>query len=249
MGIASLGRSWAQNADALPLSKEAGQESVAVDNPISIEANVVEIVLNDEHREGVDWSAIVSDFHTVPLKKEDNPIWADKKYRLSVGIVSNEDYAVLLEALDTVGHVSQSPQPTLSLNARTNADEIFNDHLRVKASIARQRVGDPRLSIEPYLSLTPNEGKGPHRLGTPLALKAQTETALRDNMTIVIGGIFKEEAIIKTRKFPLLGSLPLVGMVFRSQGHWVQKTETVIFLTMRLTPSPDANADAANAHN
>ena len=39
---------------------------------ITLEANVVQIILNDEHRGGVDWGAIVSDFHTALLKKEDD---------------------------------------------------------------------------------------------------------------------------------------------------------------------------------
>ena len=40
---------------------------------VTLEANVVQIVLNDEHRAGVDWGAIVSDFHTAVLKKENDP--------------------------------------------------------------------------------------------------------------------------------------------------------------------------------
>ena len=55
---------------------------------LTLDINVVQIVLNDEHRDGVDWEAIVSDFHVLPLKKEDNSFWMDKRYRLSAGTVS-----------------------------------------------------------------------------------------------------------------------------------------------------------------
>src|SRR5580698_6216495 len=55
---------------------------------ITLEANVVQIILNDEHRDGVDWGAIVSDFHTAPLLKTNDPLWNDKKYRLSFGTLS-----------------------------------------------------------------------------------------------------------------------------------------------------------------
>jgi len=37
--------------------------------PITLEAKVVQIVLNDEHRDGVDWEAIVSDFHSLQLRR------------------------------------------------------------------------------------------------------------------------------------------------------------------------------------
>ena len=53
-------------------------------------------------------------------------------------------------------------------------------------------------------------------------------------MAVVLGGLTEEIEITKTRKFPLLGDLPLLGLVFRNQGHWVQKTETVIFLVPRI---------------
>ena len=49
----------------------------------------------------------------------------------------------------------------------------------------------------------------------------------------------KEEEITRTRKFPLLGDIrllgdiPIVGLVFRNQGRLMQKTETIIFLTVR----------------
>ena len=49
----------------------------------------------------------------------------------------------------------------------------------------------------------------------------------------VIGGLIKEEEITRTHKFPLLGDLPLVGLVFRNQGRLMQKKETVVFLTVR----------------
>src|SRR5579862_2501497 len=102
-----------------------GVSSEAQNKPsdeITLEANVVEIILNDEHRSGVDWGAIVSDFHTAPLKNESDPAWNDKKYRLSFGMLSQDDYAVLLDALDTVGQMSQFSQPPVKVVLGTPAD-------------------------------------------------------------------------------------------------------------------------------
>src|SRR4051812_16589862 len=91
---------WAQNTQ-LP-------ENPSAVPSVTVEAKTVQIVLNDEHRQGVDWEAIVSDFHSLQLKKENDIAWFDKKYALSVGKVSKDDYTVLLEALDTVGRLSQT---------------------------------------------------------------------------------------------------------------------------------------------
>ncbi|MBI4309634.1 MAG: hypothetical protein HY591_04815 [Candidatus Omnitrophica bacterium] len=202
----------------------------------AIEVNAVRLILNDEHRDGVDWEAIVSDFHTLQLKKEDNPVWADKKYKISVGTVSDEDYAVLLEALDTVGKMTQAAQPPVIIEAdkKQGLNMAFaghkNDgHVRADLLLTHTSTGGPELRLEPFIGMVLKDGGNP----VITTLKTQTDVPLKDNMTIVLGGIISEQEITKTHKFPLLGNLPIVGLVFRSQGRLVERTETVIFLTVR----------------
>ncbi len=202
---------------------------------IMLDIKVVEIVLNEEHRSGVDWEAIVSDFHTLQLKKEDNPIWSDKRYQLSVGEVSNEDYAVLLDALDAVGHCNQKdfPQVTLSKNELKSVDvsadpknlpTIMLDLMWVNAP-----TGEPKLKIDPSLGIIIKDNT---KQASPVTLKSQTQMDLKDNTTVVIGSLMHEQEISKTKKIPLLGDIPLLGLVFRKQGILMQKTETIVFLTL-----------------
>jgi type II secretory pathway component GspD/PulD (secretin) len=185
---------------------------------ITLEANAVQIILNDEHRSGVDWGAIVSDFHTALLKKADDPAWNDKKYRLSFGTVSEDDYAVLLDALDMAGKMSQLPQAPIKLVSGAPAGINFEkQNIHVDLLLSRLKSGDLSLHIAPHLALAASE----------------TQMLIANNTTIVIGGFMKEEEITRTHKFPLLGDIPIVGLVFRSRGRLMQKTETVIFLTVR----------------
>jgi type II secretory pathway component GspD/PulD (secretin) len=217
---------------------EEKPDSDAKIEQVVLEANVVQIVLNDEHRQGVDWEAIVSDFHTLQLKKQDNPVWMDKKYKISVGTVSEEDYAVLLEALDTVGHMRQTLQPALVLTPdesktiefRVGESEEEPANIRIEASWTNSPKQGPLLHLEPYIGMLIKDAARP----VAMTLKTQTDVALRERNTIVVGSIISEEEMTKMHKFPLLGDLPLVGLVFRKQGHWMQKTETMIFLTPRL---------------
>ena len=125
---------------------------------ITLEANVVQIILNDEHRDGVDWGAIVSDFHTAPLKKENDPVWNDKKYRLSFGTVSQDDYAVLLDALDTVGQMSQFPQSPIKVIAGKPASINFEkQNIHVDLLLSRLKSGDLSLRIDPHLAVAATE--------------------------------------------------------------------------------------------
>ena len=207
---------------------------------ITLEANVVQIILNDEHRGGVDWGAIVSDFHTALLKKEDDPLWNDKKYRLSFGTVAEDDYAVLLDALDMAGQMVQFPQTPIKVVSGTPARiNLEKQNIHVDFYLSRSKTGDLSLHVEPHIAVAAMELWNGERIPVSVPLQAETKMLITDNMTIVIGGLMKEEEITRKRKFhllgnfPMLGNIPIVGLVFRSKGRLMQKTETVIFLTVR----------------
>ena len=88
----------------------------------------------------------------------------------------------------------------------------------------------PSIVIEPAIGVIFKDGDKPP---VALTLKTQTQAAIKENTIIILGGLTEETEITKTHKFPILGNLPLIGLVFRNQGRWMQKTETVIFLIPR----------------
>jgi hypothetical protein len=210
---------------------------------ITLEANAVQIILNDEHRGGVDWGAIVSDFHTAPLKNANDPNWNDQKYRVSFGTVSQDDYAVLLDALGIAGQVSQFPLAPIKVVSGTPAVIDFEkQNIHVDLSLSHLKSGDFSLRIDPHLAVAATEIWDGRKIPASVILQSETKMLIADDTTIVMGGFMKEEAITRTHKFPLLGNIPIVGLVFRSQGRLMQKTETVIFLTVR-TNAVDAPED------
>ncbi len=217
---------------------------------LTLDIHVLQIVLNDEHRDGVDWEAIISDFHNLSLRKEDNPAWSDQHYRLSVGTLSNEDYAVLLDALDTVGKVIALPQESVRLSvdeplvSTLNLGEDKGQVIRLQLRFDPSAKPGPALVMEPNIEVMSKEST---KLPLALSLRAKTQVEIKENTTIVLGGLTEEVEITTTRKFPLLGNLPLLGLVFRSQGHWVQKTETVIFVTPHMAAvAPPEEAEGSN---
>ena len=213
---------------------------------ITLEANVVQIILNDEHRGGVDWGAIVSDFHTALLKKENDPAWNDKKHRLSFGTVSQDDYAVLIDALDTVGQMSQFPQNAFKVTLGEPASIGFEKQdIHVDFLLSRFKSGDLSLSVDPHIAVAATEIWNGEKILASVLLHAQTNILIANNTTIVIGGIMKEEEITRKRKFFLLGDIPIVGQVFHHKGRLMQTTETVIFLTVRAKAVDSPEDDSA----
>ena len=64
----------------------------------------------------------------------------------------------------------------------------------------------------------------------------QTIRRVANGETIVLGGLIRKEDNTSTDKIPLLGDLPLIGPLFRSQKKTVDDKELLIFLTPTIVP-------------
>ncbi|MFT5356358.1 MAG: general secretion pathway protein D [Polyangiales bacterium] len=60
---------------------------------------------------------------------------------------------------------------------------------------------------------------------------AKTEVMVRDQQTVVIGGLVRESITQNETKIPILGDIPLLGALFRSQSETRQKNNLLLFLT------------------
>jgi general secretion pathway protein D len=61
-----------------------------------------------------------------------------------------------------------------------------------------------------------------------------TKVTIWDGATLVMGGLTREEVKKVNDKVPVLGSLPLIGRLFRSKGESSQKRNLLIFVTANL---------------
>src|SRR3989338_3168870 len=90
---------------------------------VLLEVKILQIILNDENRQGVDWEAIVSDYQSFPFTGFEGKGTGV----LSVGTVSEKDYMVLLDALDTVGMLN-----TVS-NLKMTAGDAGRNEILIRA--------------------------------------------------------------------------------------------------------------------
>ena len=61
-----------------------------------------------------------------------------------------------------------------------------------------------------------------------------TSIVIWDGQTVVMGGLIREEMTTVKDKVPILGDIPVLGWLFRSEGHYSQKKNLLIFVTARL---------------
>ncbi|AYR26293.1 type IV pilus secretin PilQ [Herbaspirillum rubrisubalbicans] len=66
----------------------------------------------------------------------------------------------------------------------------------------------------------------------------KTKVQVEDGGTVVIGGIYTQTDNDQETRVPLLGEIPVLGALFRSQSKVRDKTELLIFLTPRIVATP-----------
>ncbi len=110
------------------------------------------------------------------------------------------------------------------------------------APIQRQNV-ELRLKVKPQI----NEGdtvtlqldeqteeiasKDPQLGPTTAKRSVKTKITVKDQSTIVIGGLIQDRVVTGVRKTPLLGDIPVLGWLFRDQTSTKTKTNLLLFLT------------------
>jgi pilus assembly protein CpaC len=64
--------------------------------------------------------------------------------------------------------------------------------------------------------------------------RAKTTVELRDGQSFAIAGLLRNDFQDTVRQLPILGSIPIIGALFRSTGFQKQQTELVMIVTPRL---------------
>lgn len=75
--------------------------------------------------------------------------------------------------------------------------------------------------------------------------KVQTQLKIQGGTTMALGGLLQREDSKNINKIPLLGDIPIIGKLFRSENYRNGQTELVIFITPTIVPvgqSPDLNS-------
>lgn len=110
--------------------------------------------------------------------------------------------------------------------------------LKVTPHIARD--GMIRLNIAPEFGVL----VGFNAEGAPTVdtRRANTVAMIKDGQTIAMSGLRKRETTKDISKVPLLGDLPLVGGLFKSETESIEINELVIFITTRIVTEPVLSA-------
>lgn len=215
---------------------------------IMFEAEAVEVSLEDEKNLGIDWGMVTS----LPGAQT----YDGSNFRIGLGIPNHPEYGININA--TINRLIESKKGRLLASPRIatldgqTAKILIGDRLAVES---RQVVDGSEIISVTYidvgikLEVTPTVNEDgtittvikpevsnktdATKNGNPNIRTRQAETTLRvrSGETIVIGGLIQREENSVVNKFPLIGNVPLVGHLFRSNHTEKKDTELVILIT------------------
>jgi type IV pilus assembly protein PilQ len=113
-----------------------------------------------------------------------------------------------------------------------------------------------KLSFRPYIGddgyirmdIHPKDSSGDlkaNNIPDETSTELSTNVLVKDGETIVIGGLFRDVVITTRKQVPLLGDLPFVGALFRSNSDTTKRQEIIVLLTPHIiNTAADTNPQA-----
>jgi len=152
----------------------------------------------------------------------------------------------------TIDVITEDPVPNYTYNTEQGAWEIagydwikYGVTLEVTPQINRE--GFVTLTINPKISENIGSrefSSGGSTVAIPI-LNTQTtftKVMIRDQETLVIGGLVRDKLEDTVNKLPILGDIPLLGYLFKHKAKSKVKKNLLIFVTPRIV-TPELKAD------
>jgi len=227
---------------------------------VLVEATVMSVKLTEETKFGIDWNLLngvaVTGFpssivggqgtyaETVGFANTSSPT-------LRVGF-SADNVQAIITALESVTDTTVLANPkVLAVNKQEGQVLIGNkigyvNSLTQNQTSTTQQVAfletGTRLVFRPYicndgyvrLDIYPKDSDGVLKAnGIPdeKTTELKTNVLVKDGETVVIGGLFRDKVDATKDQVPLLGNLPILGVLFRGTKDTVSREEVVVMLT------------------
>jgi type II secretory pathway component GspD/PulD (secretin) len=226
---------------------------------VFIEAKIVQVSLTDNLKLGVNWRAMTDEIDNLgktTVSADFNILSAsDQGMRFTSGLLAEDDYEVVLEALAEKSQTDLVSSPHITAVNNKEARILVGSSVPYKTIDTREENGSIRtfekvtmVEVGVKLYVTPhindNDFVKMHIRpevssvtsfsdGIPVVEKteAETEVLVKDGVTLIIGGLIKNEQRKTKKSIPILGSIPLLGALFSSTDNQLVKSELIIFIT------------------
>jgi type IV pilus assembly protein PilQ len=167
----------------------------------------------------------------------------------STKVVSNPTVVTLNNTEAQINVGESRPLPNYAYNDLRGTFEVngFNyKDIGVNLKVTPQVNGRGfiKLTVEPEVSQSTRDAVF-NGAAIPIidVRKAKTQVSLKDGFTMGIGGLIKTSSSNGSSKVPVLGSIPVLGRLFKSDSKNRDTTNLLIFITARLVSAEGASLE------
>ena len=222
---------------------------------VMIEAMMVDIKLTDEEQFGINWSIVHKD---VPGRSATQTLAASAHLegviRYGKTLLPHANFTALIDfwcqnkkaevlanpkVLTSDGHTANieliEEIPYTQSSVASTTGETITTTLSFREAGIKLNV-TPHISVEGFVALnikTEQSFQTATVSGQPVidTRKAETDLLVKDGETIVIGGLKKRNTTDTVDSLPFLGSIPLLGGLFRKNVKSITDSELLIFVS------------------
>lgn len=183
---------------------------------------------------------------------------------LSIGTIDNDQYSFVMEALNSSGKTRLLSNPSIAVvnnqeakilvgttkpyvttttttpssgpTSISEAVTFIDVGVKLTVTPTIHKDGYITMKIKPEVSSATSSLITGSKNEIPIVDTSTVDTTIRvmDGVTIVLGGLIKDERSANNSQVPVLGKIPLVGAAFRQKSDSIEKTEIMVFLTPRI---------------
>jgi type IV pilus assembly protein PilQ len=160
-----------------------------------------------------------------------------------VVVVANPKIVALnkQEAEVIVGRRDGYLTTTVTETATVQTVEFLETGTQIKFRPVINEDGAVRLSVHPKDS---NGGLTAANLPFEETTEAHADILVDDGHTVLIGGLFRERTLSSSSQLPVLGNIPVLGLLFGSRSDQTIREEVIILLTVHIIKETDAESAA-----
>ena len=163
-----------------------------------------------------------------------------------VSTLNNQKAIIRIGRQDIFFRAVVTPASTNSAAFTTFTPDSVTEGIILSVTPQVGRDGRIMLAIHPSITVKVGEAVAPDKNTAPILDVRETNTVVTvaDGQTVFIGGMMQERTQETVRSVPLLGDIPFLGALFRSNEQVKKKTELVILISPRVIRSSEG-ADVA----
>jgi len=156
-----------------------------------------------------------------------------------VSTLNNQKAIIRIGRQDVFFRAVVTPASTTSAAFTTFTPDSVTEGIILSVTPQVGQDGRIMLAIHPTITEKVGEAVAPDKNTAPILDVRETNTVVTvaDGETVFIGGMMQERTQGTVKSVPLLGDIPYLGALFRSNDQVKKKTELVILITPRVVRS------------